>query len=122
MGDEVTLRKKYENDDQREECDYFNDYGDEYYDKDDEDGNDYDPTPQPTTTTTTTMTMMMMITKTNIKATNIKPRVLFSRARHILEAGGSAVDAAVAAGVCVGVVNIHNSGVGGGHFITIFDT
>ena len=42
--------------------------------------------------------------------------------RNILKKGGSAVDAAVATTLCVGVINMHSTGIGGGGFMMVYDS
>ena len=42
--------------------------------------------------------------------------------RNILRKRGSAVDAAIATTLCVGVINMHSTGIGGGGFMMVYDS
>lgn len=42
--------------------------------------------------------------------------------RNVLFRGGNAVDSAIASIVCLGVVNPHNTGIGAGFIMTIYNT
>ena len=41
--------------------------------------------------------------------------------RDILKKNGSAVDSAIATSFCIGVINMHSAGIGGGGFMTIYN-
>ena len=41
--------------------------------------------------------------------------------KDILDANGSAVDAAIAAMFCLGVISMHSSGIGGGGFMLVYN-
>ena len=41
--------------------------------------------------------------------------------RDILQRNGSAVDSTVAALFCVGIINMHSAGIGGGGFIVVYN-
>lgn len=40
--------------------------------------------------------------------------------RDILKKNGSAVDSAIAALFCIGIINMHSAGIGGGGFMTVY--